>query len=75
MTCLQVELPRPSNSDLLAIHDTGAYTMAMYCKWVPSKQISSTQINILPRFNSIRASPIYGYSRDQEGKFRHILDS
>ena len=29
-----MELPSPSATDLLAIHDTGAYTMAMYCKWV-----------------------------------------
>ena len=30
--CNKVELPNPSATDLLAIHDTGAYTMAMYCK-------------------------------------------
>jgi len=40
----EVELPQPEAGDILAIHDTGAYTMAMYCK-----------------FNSIRASPVYGY--------------
>ena len=42
-----VELPRPEEGDILAIHDTGAYTMSMYCK-----------------FNSIRASPVYGYWRE-----------
>jgi len=42
----EVELPSTVASDLLAIHDTGAYTMTMYCK-----------------FNSILASPIYGYWR------------
>lgn len=47
----EVELPSPNASDLLAIHDTGAYTMAMYCK-----------------FNSIRASPIYGYWKGEDGK-------
>merc|ERR1712203_130003 len=45
----EVELPSPSASDILAIHDTGAYTMSMYCK-----------------FNSIRASPVYGYRRDAD---------
>ena len=29
-----VELPPPEDGDILAIHDTGAYTMSMYCKWV-----------------------------------------
>ena len=49
-TCYQardVELPRPEEGDILAIHDTGAYTMSMYCK-----------------FNSILASPVYGYWRE-----------
>ena len=27
-----VELPPPEDGDILAIHDTGAYTMSMYCK-------------------------------------------
>ena len=27
-----VELPRPTDGDILAIHETGAYTMSMYCK-------------------------------------------
>ena len=27
-----VELPRPEDGDILAVHDTGAYTMSMYCK-------------------------------------------
>jgi len=44
----EVELPSTVASDLLAIHDTGAYTMTMYCK-----------------FNSILASPIYGYWRSE----------
>merc|ERR1712013_882110 len=48
----EVELPTPAAGDILAIHDTGAYTMAMYCK-----------------FNSIRASPVYGY-----WKYRDQLD-
>jgi len=43
----EVSLPSPCATDLLAIHDTSAYTMSMYCK-----------------FNSIRASPIYGYWRE-----------
>jgi len=46
----EVELPAATAGDILAIHDTGAYTMAMYCK-----------------FNSIRASPVYGYWRSEEG--------
>lgn len=46
----EVELSNPLAGDILAIHDTGAYTMAMYCK-----------------FNSIRASPVYGYWRSNEG--------
>lgn len=46
----EVELPKAEAGDILAIHDTGAYTMAMYCK-----------------FNSIRASPVYGYWRSEEG--------
>ena len=29
-----MELPPPEDGDILAIHDTGAYTMSMYCKWV-----------------------------------------
>ena len=37
----QVELPSPSANDLLAIHDTGAYTMAMYCKWVEYSSLNS----------------------------------
>jgi len=41
-----VELPPPEDGDILAIHDTGAYSMSMYCK-----------------FNSIRASPVYGYRK------------
>jgi len=45
----EVDLPSATAGDILAIHDTGAYTMAMYCK-----------------FNSIRASPVYGYWK--EGK-------
>ena len=32
-----VELPPPEDGDILAIHDTGAYTMSMYCKWVGDK--------------------------------------
>ena len=28
----EVELPEATAGDILAIHDTGAYTMAMYCK-------------------------------------------
>lgn len=28
----EVELPAATAGDILAIHDTGAYTMAMYCK-------------------------------------------
>ena len=28
----EVELPQAEAGDILAIHDTGAYTMAMYCK-------------------------------------------
>jgi hypothetical protein len=28
----EVELPLPCAGDILAIKDTGAYTMAMYCK-------------------------------------------
>ena len=28
----EVELPPAKAGDILAIHDTGAYTMAMYCK-------------------------------------------
>jgi len=43
----EVDLPEPHSGDLLAILDTGAYTMSMYCK-----------------FNSIRASPVYGCWRD-----------
>jgi len=43
-----VELPAPEDGDILAIHDTGAYTMSMYC-----------------RFNSIRASPVYGIRRKE----------
>ena len=27
-----VELPAPEDGDILAIHDTGAYTMSMYCR-------------------------------------------
>ena len=27
-----VSLPRPQDGDILAIHDTGAYTMSMYCR-------------------------------------------
>ena len=27
-----VELPQPTDGDILAIHETGAYTMSMYCK-------------------------------------------
>ena len=27
-----VELPPPEDGDILAIHDTGAYTMSMYCR-------------------------------------------
>ena len=27
-----VELPKPEDGDILAIHDTGAYTMSMYCR-------------------------------------------
>lgn len=42
-----VELPQPQDGDILAVHDTGAYTMSMYCK-----------------FNSIRASPVYGVRRE-----------
>merc|ERR1712107_407802 len=29
----EVSLPRPKSGDILAIHDTGAYTMAMYCRF------------------------------------------
>ena len=32
-----VELPPPEDGDILAIHDTGAYTMSMYCKWVADR--------------------------------------
>jgi len=46
----EVDLPKAAAGDILAIHDTGAYTVAMYSK-----------------FNSIRASPIYGYWRTEEG--------
>ena len=28
----EVELSNPLAGDILAIHDTGTYTMAMYCK-------------------------------------------
>ena len=28
----EVELPQAVAGDILAIHDTGAYTMSMYCK-------------------------------------------
>jgi len=42
-----VELPPAVDGDILAVHDTGAYTMSMYCK-----------------FNSIRASPVYGVRRE-----------
>ena len=28
----EVQLSSPLAGDILAIHDTGAYTMAMYCK-------------------------------------------
>jgi len=50
----EVLLPSPRATDLLAIHDTGAYTVAMYSK-----------------FNSIRASPIYGYWKE-DGKIRFV---
>jgi len=46
----EVSLPTPESGDILAIHDTGAYTMSMYC-----------------RFNNIRASPVYGFTRDAAG--------
>ena len=29
----EVSLPRPRAGDILAVHDTGAYTMSMYCKF------------------------------------------
>jgi len=44
----EVMLVQPKPGDILAIHDTGAYTMSMYC-----------------RFNSIRASPVYGFKREE----------
>jgi len=50
-----VELPKPEDGDILAIHDTGAYTMSMYC-----------------RFNSIRASPVYGLRKNGNGGFNFI---
>ena len=28
-----VELPPAVDGDILAVHDTGAYTMSMYCKY------------------------------------------
>ena len=52
----QVELVGSTEpGDLLAVLDTGAYTMAMYCK-----------------FNSIRASPVYGFWRDEAGQVRLV---
>ena len=32
-----VELPPPEDGDILAIHDTGAYTMSMYCRCCNNK--------------------------------------
>ena len=59
-----VELPPPEDGDILAIHDTGAYTMSMYCKWVSMMITLKVSIELLcSRFNSIRASPVYGYRR------------
>ena len=29
----EVSLPSPDPGDILAIHDTGAYTMSMYCRY------------------------------------------
>lgn len=46
----EVSLETPEAGDLVAIHDTGAYTMSMYC-----------------RFNNIRASPVYGLTKDTQG--------
>jgi len=48
----EVEMSHPEPGDILAVHDTGAYTMSMYC-----------------RFNSILASGIYGYKR-QDGDIK-----
>lgn len=45
----EIELPPAVSGDILAIRDTGAYTMSMYCK-----------------FNSILASPVYGYWKEGE---------
>ena len=43
-----VELPPPEDGDILAIHDTGAYTMSMYCKWVyASLCLSGTFLNFV----------------------------
>ena len=61
-----VELPPPEDGDILAIHDTGAYTMSMYCKWVGVYLLYVCQAPfwILSfRFNSIRASPVYGFRK------------
>ena len=67
-----VELPPPEDGDILAIHDTGAYTMSMYCKWVGHRFSCQRSFIIIyyvcflflfVRFNSIRASPVYGYRK------------
>lgn len=51
----EVTLPSPTAGDLLLVHDTGAYTMSMYCK-----------------FNSILASPVYGFWRGEGGDLRLV---
>ena len=60
-----VELPLPSDGDILAIHDTGAYTMSMYCRYLSI--LNCLLVLILQivtfRFNSILASPVYGIRR------------
>lgn len=41
--------------DIIIIHETGAYTIAMYSK-----------------FNSILPSPVYGYSKKEDGSYKVV---
>jgi len=40
----EVSVPRPEIGDIIAIHDTGAYTMSMYCRLFTNSHISLAYI-------------------------------
>ena len=52
-----VELPPPEDGDILAIHDTGAYTMSMYCRCATTRAMLPQECSLNSLFSISGSTP------------------